>query len=77
MGIEDTIGIQDEGETCIVCEKPVRYGTGFAHLKHEGQMVTLCCPLCMETFQKNPSPYMLHQKARLAIRSLKTKPSSS
>ncbi len=35
MGLEDTIGIQDEGETCIVCEKPVRYGTGFAHLKHD------------------------------------------
>lgn len=71
MGLEDVIGIRDENDRCIVCEKPVRYGTGFAHIKHEDRMVTLCCPLCMETFQKNPHPYLLRFKTQEIERSLK------
>jgi ribosomal protein L24E len=71
MGLEDIIGQTDENDACIVCEKPVRYGTGFAHIKHEGKMVTLCCPLCMETFQKNPKPYLIKRQAREIERSLK------
>ncbi len=58
------INTESEQETCIVCQKPVRYGTGFAHIKHDRCMVTLCCPLCMETFQKHPAPYVALQAAR-------------
>lgn len=62
MGFEDAIGSQSESESCIVCDKPVRYGTGFAHIKQDGEMVTLCCPLCFETFQKKPKFFLLRAK---------------
>lgn len=39
-------------ETCVVCGKAVGGGRGYCRLNHEGHMVELCCPLCLETFQK-------------------------
>ena len=37
---------------CIVCGKSVLDGEGFAHLKVEGEMVAICCPLCFKNFDK-------------------------
>jgi hypothetical protein len=36
-------------------------------LKVGENMIALCCPLCMEVYQKNPQRYL----ARLAIRNLR------
>jgi ribosomal protein L24E len=62
MSIEDTIGYQNNVEACVVCGKNVEHGGGFARINHRGIMVNLCCPHCMETFEKDPGPHM----ARLA-----------
>ncbi len=62
MSIEDTIGCQNEAPSCVVCGKNVERGGGFARINHKGLMVNLCCPLCLETFQKDPERYT----ARLA-----------
>lgn len=62
MSIEDTIGSQNEVPSCAVCGKNVTHGGGFSRINHNGVMVNLCCPLCLETFQNNPKPYA----ARLA-----------
>ena len=58
MSIEDTIGYRNEAPACAVCGKNVQGGGGFARLKHGERMVELCCPLCLETFQKDPDPYV-------------------
>ena len=47
---------------CIVCHKSVDHGGGFAHFKIEGEMVAICCPLCMETFNKEPKRYLTLRK---------------
>lgn len=39
--------------TCVVCGKGVGGGRGYCRLNHEGHMVELCCPLCVETFHKS------------------------
>lgn len=62
MSIEDTIGYQNDVESCVLCDKNVEHGGGFARINHRGIMVNLCCPHCMETFEKDPGPHM----ARLA-----------
>jgi hypothetical protein len=62
MSLEDTIGCQNEVPSCVVCGKNVTHGGGFSRINHKGIMVNLCCPLCLETFQKDPQPFM----ARLA-----------
>ena len=51
-------------EQCAVCEKSVAGGKGYAHIKHDNEMVTLCCPLCLETFRKKPEFYLALQAAR-------------
>ena len=69
MSIEDAIGYQNEAESCVVCGKNVERGGGFARISHKGVMVNLCCPWCLETFEKDPAPHMerltkvLHHRA--------------
>ena len=58
MGIEDTIGYQNEAESCAVCGKNVTHGGGFSRIKHGEVMVNLCCPLCLETFHADSQPFM-------------------
>jgi len=58
MSIEDTIGYRNEAPACAVCGKNVQNGGGFARIKHAERMVELCCPLCLETFQKDPAPFV-------------------
>ena len=43
---------------CAVCEKFITGGKWFARIKHGDVMVALCCPLCTETFEANPKPYV-------------------
>lgn len=74
MSIQDTIESSAEGERCIVCDKSVAGGKGFAHIKHAEEMVTLCCPLCLETFQKNPSFYIAIRDTKSLLHPQKAKP---
>lgn len=58
MSMEDTIGYRNGAAACAVCGKNVQNGGGFARIKHGERMVELCCPLCLDTFQKDPDPYV-------------------
>jgi YHS domain-containing protein len=51
-------------EQCAVCSKSVRHGEGFSHLNIEGEMIALCCPLCFETFEKDPANYLRRRVTR-------------
>ncbi len=74
MSVEDTIGRQDRGpERCAVCEKNVENGGGFAHVKHGDGMVPLCCPLCFDTFQKDPQTYIRRLETQRLLREMKPK----
>jgi hypothetical protein len=43
---------------CLVCGKTVDQGGGMAHIKAGERMIALCCPLCIETFNKDPMHYL-------------------
>jgi hypothetical protein len=60
---------------CVVCGKSVRHGEGFSHLNIESQMIALCCPLCFETFEKEPAKY-LRRRAVCKIAQDKSPPGS-
>ena len=50
---------------CIVCGKSVLDGEGFCHIRVDEEMVAICCPLCFETYEKNPQRYLsLHRMRR-------------
>jgi hypothetical protein len=71
MSIEDTFGYQNESQTCVVCGKGVEGNRGFARVNHNGVMVDLCCPLCLETFQGDPEPHMARLRKVNAYRELR------
>jgi predicted nucleic acid-binding Zn ribbon protein len=60
---------EEEGfdKVCIVCGKGVEHGEGFCRLKVEEYFIALCCPLCMEVYEKDPQRYL----ARITIRNLR------
>lgn len=64
--MNDTTGIENWDQHCIVCQKSVDHGGGMAHFKVEGEMVALCCPLCIETFNKDPKHYIVLRQLRQA-----------
>jgi hypothetical protein len=71
MSVEDTIGYQTEVAACVVCGKNVQGGGGFCRIKHGERMVALCCPLCLETFQNDPQPYVGRLEKNLAYSELR------
>ena len=58
MSIEDTIGYRNKTPICVVCGKNVTQNAGFARVARGEMVLELCCPLCLETFQKEPTPYL-------------------
>ena len=71
MSVEDTIGYQAEVEACVVCGKNVQGGGGFSRITHGERMVSLCCPLCLATFQNDPQPYVGRLEKNLAYHELR------
>lgn len=39
-------------EACIVCGKSTEGAGSFAHLYHEGRRFALCCPMCLQMFER-------------------------
>ena len=65
MGMEDPGDWQTDWQRhCIVCGKSVSDNEGYCHMRVEGEMVALCCPLCFETFEKNPKRYLSLRRLR-------------
>jgi ribosomal protein L24E len=59
MAIGDSIDSEaDWQKHCIVCGKSVLAGEGYSHIRVEAEMVAICCPLCFDTFEKNPKHYL-------------------
>lgn len=48
---------------CIVCGKSVDEGGGMCHIKAGARMIALYCPLCIETFNKDPMHYLKLRQA--------------
>lgn len=72
MNLEDTIGYQPDIPVCVVCGKNVQGDRGFARINHNGTMVNLCCPLCLETFQKDATPHIARLIKNELFQDLKT-----
>jgi len=71
MSIEDTIGYQNENPTCAYCGKSVEGDRGFARINHDGIMVNLCCPGCLDAFKKDPEPHMTQLRKIAEFRELR------
>jgi hypothetical protein len=66
MSIEDMIGYRDEEPACVVCGKALKPGEALAKMHKEGRKLLICCPLCLDAYEKDPNLYL----ERLAKRTL-------
>ena len=71
MSLEDSIGCQDESETCVVCGKGLRRDEALAYIHHRGNRLPICCPLCLEAWEKDSKPYLERLAKRAFLRELK------
>ena len=72
MNIDDVVTSQIDGaaEKCAVCGKPVSGGGGYTRIRYEKEMVALCCPLCLKTFQENPGAFVHRQVTRAEVNAI-------
>lgn len=68
MPVSEPLDSQPSADFCVVCGKPARGVSGYCRLLHEDRMFALCCPLCLETFQKRPEYYVAIWVASQAFR---------
>lgn len=50
---------------CVVCGKPVKFEQASVHLKVEDQMISICCPLCYDVYQKRPNFFLALRALRV------------
>lgn len=59
-----------DGETCIVCGKSTEGTAGFAHLYHDGRRCALCCPMCLQLFERAPDRFARGDRPQSLIEEL-------
>ena len=81
MSLEDNIGYGDVERTCVVCGKSLRSEEALAVMHQEGHKLPICCPLCLEAYEKDPKPYLERFAKRILLDELRktggTPPASS
>lgn len=57
-------------EVCAVCGKPAEGERGFSHLYHGGRRFALCCPLCLQLFQRAPDRFARGENPKTLVEEL-------
>lgn len=57
-------------EKCAVCGKALAGVPGTAHVYHGGLRFALCCPLCLDLFQRAPARFASGEKPRTVVEDL-------
>jgi len=60
----------DLHEACAVCGKDLAGVSGVAHLYHEGRRFSLCCPMCMQLFQRAPGRFARGERPQTIVEEL-------
>ena len=61
----ETHSIEDWDKRCIVCHSATDHGDAVCRIKVIDVMTALCCPLCIETFNKDPKRYLVLRQLHL------------
>ena len=60
---EESTGV----ETCTVCGKSADSNHDFTHLYHGGHRFPLCCPLCIQMFQRAPDRFASGERCKTLL----------
>lgn len=59
-------------EVCTVCGKELTGNSGAAHVYREGRRFSLCCPVCLDLFQRAPARFARGDRPRSVVEDLMT-----
>jgi YHS domain-containing protein len=62
--------MSDINENCAVCGKDLAKTSGVAHLYHDGKSFPLCCPLCVDLFQRAPARFAKGERPQTVVEEL-------
>lgn len=55
---------------CAVCEKDTENVPGVTHIYHEGRRFALCCPMCLDLFQREPARFASGERPQRIVEEL-------
>lgn len=61
---------EDPKEVCAVCGKDLSNSSGVSHLYHDGRRFSLCCPMCMQLFQRAPARFARGERPQTIVEEL-------
>lgn len=65
------MNVDESPETCCaVCGKDVSTAAGVTHLYHAGRRFSLCCPMCMQMFQRAPGRFASGERPQSIVEDL-------
>ncbi|HVU18358.1 MAG TPA: hypothetical protein VHD32_15750 [Candidatus Didemnitutus sp.] len=62
--------MNDPTESCAVCGKDLANTSGVAHLYRDGKAFPLCCPLCVDLFQRAPKRFADGERPQTVVEEL-------
>lgn len=62
--------VESSEDRCIVCGKDLTNTPGTTHLYHEGRSFSLCCPMCVEMFQRAPERFSSGERPQTILEEL-------
>lgn len=57
-------------ETCAVCGNEAAGGRRFSRLYHDGRPFPLCCPMCLDLFQRAPERFAQGERRQTVLEEL-------
>jgi hypothetical protein len=57
-------------ETCAVCGNEATGGRRFSRLYHDGRPFPLCCPMCLDLFQRAPARFARGERRQTVLEEL-------
>lgn len=57
-------------EVCVVCGKSTEGERGLSHLQHAGRRCALCCPMCLQLFQRAPDRFARGESIKSLVEEL-------
>jgi hypothetical protein len=57
----------ESDETCAVCGNVAVGGRRFSRLYHQGKAFPLCCPMCIDVFQRAPDQIAAGERPRSVL----------
>jgi hypothetical protein len=77
MTLDDSPELNAAEDICTVCGRnAIESNQTLSHLRHEGEIVAICCPQCMETFQREPARFAAKECERRLSRATVPEPAA-